>query len=242
MPASDTMAPSRAVPAKRKAREHEETEVVAHDVEMSDGAEGHESGSEPEASGSGSEGEATEEEIDKARSAKSKKTKKRKHRATSPSTFGAALSSLLEAPAPAEGADLLNLKPSVKHAMKEEKLEKRAREILKGQKKDKEEVGHVTDVIGGWGNEGERVLRKTAQRGVVKLFNAIQASQNLSAAQQEAKEADKGTGKPRLPAPSVDGFGNAGKKRKQGADNIVGRAKEVDLSKEGFLAMIRGDA
>ncbi|KZT61324.1 hypothetical protein CALCODRAFT_480040 [Calocera cornea HHB12733] len=233
------MAPSRAVPAKRKARDEEKPKAVEHDVEMSEGVEGDESGSEPEASGSGSEGDGTEEEIDKARTSKSKKTKKRKHRAASPSTFGAVLSSLIEARAPAAGADLLNLKPSVKHAMKEEKLEKRAREILKGQRKDKEEVGHVTDVIGGWGNEGERVLRKTAQRGVVKLFNAIQASQNLSAAQQEAKESEKGTGKPRLPAPSVEGFAN---KKKRGVDNIVGRAKEVDLSKEGFLAMIRGDA
>ncbi|EJU01087.1 hypothetical protein DACRYDRAFT_67869 [Dacryopinax primogenitus] len=209
---------------------------------MSEGEEGDESGSQPEASGSDSEGEGTEEEIDRAKAAKSKKTKKRKLRATSPSTFGVALSSLLEAPAPTGSADLLTLKPSVKHAMKEEKLEKRAREILKGQRKEKEAIGHVTDVIGGWGNEGERALRKVAQRGVVKLFNAIQASQNLSAAQQEAKEAQKGSGQPRLPAPSVDGFVNQGKKKKQGADNIVGRAKEVDLSKEGFLAMIRGDA
>ena len=32
-------------------------------------------------------------------------------------------------------------------------------------KKEKEEKSHLIDVIGGWGGENERALRKVAQRG-----------------------------------------------------------------------------
>ena len=58
---------------------------------------------------------------------------------------------------------------------------------------------------------------------VVKLFNAIQQSQNTVAEAAEEAKAAKGSGKPRLPAPTFDDRGNKkGKKR----DNVVGRGKE----------------
>ena len=105
----------------------------------------------------------TEDEIFEARHAKSKKTLKRKHRATDPSNFGATLQSLLKTDAPS-GLPL-SLKPSVARRHNDEKLELRAKKLLKVEKKSKEEVGRIKDVIGGWGGESERALRKVAQRG-----------------------------------------------------------------------------
>lgn len=105
----------------------------------------------------------TEDEIAHTRITKSKKTLKRKHRATDASNFGATLQSLLETDAPS-GLPL-SLKPSVVRKRNDEKLELRARKLLKGEKKRKEEVGRIKDVIGGWGGESERTLRKVAQRG-----------------------------------------------------------------------------
>lgn len=105
----------------------------------------------------------TEDEIAEARPAKSKKTLKRKHRATDPSNFGATLQSLLETDAPS-GLPL-SLKPSAARRRNDEKTELKAKKLLKGEKKSREEVGRIKDVIGGWGAEGERTLRKVAQRG-----------------------------------------------------------------------------
>ena len=105
----------------------------------------------------------TEDEIAEARLPKSKKTLKRKHRATDPSNFGATLQSLLKTNAPS-GVPL-SLKPSVARRQHDEKLELKAKKLLKGERKSKEEVGRIRDVIGGWGVESERSLRKVAQRG-----------------------------------------------------------------------------
>lgn len=112
---------------------------------------------------SGSQSPDTEDEIVEARLAKSKKTLKRKHRATDPSNFAATLQSLLKTNAPS-GVPL-SLKPSVARRQHDEKLELKAKKLLKGERKSKEEVGRIRDVIGGWGVEGERSLRKVAQRG-----------------------------------------------------------------------------
>ena len=57
----------------------------------------------------------------------------------------------------------LSLKPGLGRQQKEEKLEHGARKLLEGEK-EQEEKGHVWDVIGGWSIEGERALRKVAQR------------------------------------------------------------------------------
>jgi hypothetical protein len=105
----------------------------------------------------------TEDEIAQAKFAKSKKTLKRKHRATDASNFGATLQSLLKTDTPS-GLPL-SLKPSVARKRNDQKLELRAKRLLKGEKKSKEEVGRIKDVIGGWGGESERALRKVAQRG-----------------------------------------------------------------------------
>jgi len=143
------------LPAKRKQVDDDENDI------------GSGSGSDSEASVSGSSAGSpnTDDEIAHAHPAKSRKTLKRKRRATSPSRFGAALEDLLETKAPDGVAAPLSLKPGVARRQKEEKLERGARKLLEGEKKEREEKGRVRDVIGGWGMEGERALRKVAQRG-----------------------------------------------------------------------------
>jgi hypothetical protein len=59
---------------------------------------------------------------------------------------------------------------------------------------------------------------------VVKLFNAIQQSQAALAEVQEDAKAQRGSGKPTLPAPNVVGKPK-GKKEKQ-KDNLIGRGKQ----------------
>jgi hypothetical protein len=106
----------------------------------------------------------TEEEIARAHIKKrSKKTSKRKIRATSPSRFGDTLEALLNTTTPA--AAPLALKPSIQRRINHERNDIKKRKRLEGEKKDHEEIGRITDVIGGWGGENERALRKVAQRG-----------------------------------------------------------------------------
>lgn len=133
-------------------------------------------GSENDDSGSGSnagDGEVsgsdeddspnTDDEIAGATRPKSKNTAKRKYRATDASNLGATLQTLLSTDAPS--TQPLSLKPSLARKRNDEKLELKAKKALKTEKKDKEDKGRVKDVIGGWGAESERALRKVAQRG-----------------------------------------------------------------------------
>ncbi|KAG9314293.1 hypothetical protein JVU11DRAFT_5082 [Chiua virens] len=143
----------------------------------------------------------TDDEIADGQRMKSRKTLKRKRRATEPSYFGATLESLLDTNAPS-GLPL-SLKPSVAHRKNDAKLELEARRAIQVERKEKEEKGRIRDVIGGWGGEGERSLRKVAQRGVVKLFNTIQQSQLAAAAAEQEAKTSRGTGKPSLPTPSL---------------------------------------
>lgn len=170
----------------------------------------------------GSEGESspdTEDEIADSKRTKSKKTLKRKRRATDAVHFGATLQSLLSTDTPSTLP--LSLKPSIGRRRNDEKLDAKGKKLLHVERKDKEERGRIKDVIGGWGGESERGLRKVAQRGgqlycipvrftprlmfqlVVKLFNVIQQSQAAAAAAEEGLKAQRGTGKPTLPAPSL---------------------------------------
>ena len=105
----------------------------------------------------------TEDEIAAAKASKSKKTLKRKRRATDPSSFGATLNALLSTNAPSSLP--LSLKPSAARKRNEEKQEIKAKKAQRIEKKEREDKGRITDVIGGWGGESERALRKVAQRG-----------------------------------------------------------------------------
>jgi len=187
---------------------------------------------------SASDGEAspdTEDEIAGAKTKKSKKTLKRKRRATDVTRFGETLQSLLNTSAPS--ALPLSLKPSVARKRADEKLESKGKRALQVEKKDKEDKGRVRDVIGGWGGEGERALRKVAQRGVVKLFNAIQQSQTASSAAAEELKTLRGSGKPTLPGPKFD---SKSKSNKKGSHKANTTTNDAALTQDDFLDIIRG--
>lgn len=114
----------------------------------------------------GSEGD---EEIQDLKPQKSRQTLKRKLRATGISNFGATLQSLLDTNAPSTLP--LSLKPSLARKRNDEKLELRAKKVLQIEKKEKEDKARVKDVIGGWGGESERALRKVAQRGGMAWYS-----------------------------------------------------------------------
>jgi hypothetical protein len=111
----------------------------------------------------------TDEEIALSKMKKSKKTAKRKIRATSPTQFGSTLEALLGTSAPS--AAPLALKSGMHRRMKNDRKDVKAKRELESQRKEHEEVGRVTDVIGGWGGENERALRKVAQRGGKPLLS-----------------------------------------------------------------------
>ena len=105
----------------------------------------------------------TGDEIENLKQQKSKKTAKRKIRATGTATFGATLQLLLGTEAPSSLP--LSLKPSIARKRNDEKLVKKAKRVLNVERKEKEDKNRLRDVIGGWGGESERALRKVAQRG-----------------------------------------------------------------------------
>ncbi|KII93883.1 hypothetical protein PLICRDRAFT_102185 [Plicaturopsis crispa FD-325 SS-3] len=226
------------MPPVKRQKLSEEADEADHisDAEESDLDENSDDGDAGQSSSDGSEGSPdTDDEIAGAKWTKSKKTLKRKRRATEPSHFGATLQSLLNTDAPSTLP--LSLKPSVARKKNDEKLELKAKKVLQIERKEREDKGRIRDIIGGWGGEGERALRKVAQRGVVKLFNAIQQSQTATAAAAEESKASRGTGKPSLPAPDLDKKLKKGKGKHK--DNIIGRGKESAVEKDDFFDMIR---
>ncbi|KDQ20536.1 hypothetical protein BOTBODRAFT_124173 [Botryobasidium botryosum FD-172 SS1] len=228
-------------PVKRQKLEKRDEEEEDED----EGSVGSDLGSEEsgmdEVSTDGDGSDDTDNEIAQAQQPiKSKNTLKRKRRAVGATPFGAALNALLQTPAPSTLP--LSLKPSISRKLNKDKLEAKAKKVLLGEKKDREDKGHITDVIGGWGGESERALRKVAQRGVVKLFNVIQQAQSSASASATQVQATRGTGKPTLPAPRADDFGSTKKTKGKGSkskDNIIGRGKEVTLNPDDFLESIR---
>lgn len=152
-------------------REDEET-GAADEPDMDQQSSSESGGEEAGVSESGSEASSldteAEIEISQRRKKKSKKTAKRKIRATSPSQFGNTLEALLNTSVPTTStatAVPLALKPSVQSRIKERKDEYKTKKTVEMERKEHEEVGRITDVIGGWGGESERALRKVAQRG-----------------------------------------------------------------------------
>lgn len=104
-----------------------------------------------------------------------------------------------------------------------EKLEARARAKLRAEKKEELERGRIRDVLGvergeaGETAEQEKRLRKMAQRGVIKLFNAVRAAQVRG--EEAARE----------------------ERRKRTIVGMGEREKAVnEVSKQGFLELIHG--
>ncbi|KAJ5562512.1 hypothetical protein N7535_003037 [Penicillium sp. DV-2018c] len=104
----------------------------------------------------------------------------------------------------------------------EEKLDKAARAKLRAEKKEELDRGRIRDVMGiqrgiaGSVAEEEKRVRKMAQRGVVKLFNAVRAAQ-------------------------VRGEEAAKMERRKGTIGMGEREKAAnEVSKQGFLELING--
>jgi hypothetical protein len=103
-----------------------------------------------------------------------------------------------------------------------DRLEAKARAKIRADKREELERGRIKDVTGiesgkaGETAEEEKRLRKIAQRGVVKLFNAVRMAQVK--ADQAARE-----------------------ERKKGTVGMANRADKVNqVSKKGFLDLISG--
>jgi hypothetical protein len=171
--------------------------------------------------------EDEEESIDGSRRKKS--TSKR----NDPSAFATSLSKILNTKlSSTRRADPVLARSAAAHesakAAVDTALEAKARKVIREQRRLASEKGRVRDVLiashsGAPGEEEqttggiletERRLRKVAQRGVVKLFNAVRA------AQVKASEAEKAT-------------------RKEGVIGVVRREEKInEMSKKGFLDLI----
>ena len=153
--------------AKRQKLANDEL-VDVSDEPMVD-AEDNASSQAPSASGSGSDADDsdhspdTDDEIAALKTTKSKQTAKRKRRAVSPSRFATQLQTLLGTQVPTE--EPLALKPDIAARRAEGRKKLRDRRDADVKRKEKEDKNRLTDVIGGWGGESERALRKIAQRG-----------------------------------------------------------------------------
>lgn len=144
-----------------------------------------------------------------------------------PSAFSTSISKILSTklPASARADPVLSRSRNAAQTSSEwenEKLDKQARAKMRAEKKEELDRGRVRDVIGiergltGQVGEEEKRLRKTAQRGVVKLFNAVRAAQ-------------------------VRGEEAARDERKKGTVGMGEREKAVnEVSKQGFLELING--
>lgn len=105
-----------------------------------------------------------------------------------PTAFSTSISKILSTklPTSARADPVLSRSKAAAQASSDlanERLEQRARSKLRAEKKEEQEKGRVRDVLGiergeaGETAEEEKRLRKIAQRGVVKLFNAVRAAQ-----------------------------------------------------------------
>ncbi|OQE19521.1 hypothetical protein PENSTE_c015G03258 [Penicillium steckii] len=144
-----------------------------------------------------------------------------------PTAFSTSISKILSTKLPSSArADPVLSRSRIAHQTSSEaaneKLDKAARAKMRAEKKEELDRGRVRDVMGiqrgvtGSVAEDEKRLRKMAQRGVVKLFNAVRA------AQVRGEEAVKD-------------------ERKKGTIGIGEREKAVnEVSKQGFLDLING--
>jgi mitochondrial fusion and transport protein UGO1 len=95
--------------------------------------------------------------------------------------------------------------------LESEKDNYRIQKALSAQRKALRSIGHVEDLTTHDGKEieYERMMKKTAQRGVVKLFNAIRASQiKAEAALAQVKGIPRAEREEKVKEMSREGFLN----------------------------------
>ncbi|KIW07032.1 uncharacterized protein PV09_01926 [Verruconis gallopava] len=171
-------------------------------------------------------GASSESEISETSTAVTEGGTKRKKR-NDPTAFATSISKILSSKLTKEKRSDPVLSRSASaaatsKALSESKLDLKVRQKLRADRKKALEKGRVRDVLGLENEEEstqkimerEAKLRKTAQRGVVKLFNAVRE------AQKRAEEARRGAVRD-----GVVGIGNR-------------EEKVSEMSKKGFLDLI----
>ncbi|KAI1943635.1 pre-60S ribosomal particles component [Ophidiomyces ophidiicola] len=156
------------------------------------------------------------------------KLRKQTSKRNDPASFSTSMIKILgtKLPSSARADPLLSRSKSTAQTTADianEKLEKRARAKIRAEKKEELDRGRVTDVLGvecgeaGETAEQEKRLRKIAQRGVVKLFNAVRAAQVRG--EEVARE----------------------ERSKRATVGMDEREKKInEVSKQGFLELING--
>ena len=172
---------------------------------------------------SGSEQEGDEEDDDDANTSGRRTVPKR----NDPTAFSTSMAKILSTklPTSARADPVLSRSRALEQSRTEhadEKLDQQARAKMRAEKREDMDRGRVRDVLGiqrgaaGPVAEEEKRLRKVAQRGVIKLFNAVRAAQ-------------------------VRGEEAARIERKKGTVGMGEREKAVnEVSKQGFLELISG--
>ncbi|EER41194.1 DUF1665 domain-containing protein [Histoplasma capsulatum H143] len=176
------------------------------------------------ASGSNIDSDDSHSGTDQSRSTRRRKLSKR----NDPTAFSTSISKILSTklPTAARADPLLSRSRSTAETtsqLADKKLESRALAKLRAEKREVLERGRIRDVLGvergeaGETAEQEKRLRKIAQRGVIKLFNAMRAAQVRG--EELAKE----------------------ERRKRGIVGMAEREKAVnEVSKQVFLDLING--
>lgn len=211
-----TLGQNQKATAEKKPKKQDEDEEDEEEDD-SDGDESQESGS-----------EASPDEDDASDDGHSVQSNKRAvPKRNDPSAFSTSISKILSTklPTSARADPVLSRSKTAAQTstdFADEKLDRQARAKLKAERKEELDRGRVRDVMGiergqaGPVTEEEKRLRKTAQRGVVKLFNAVRA------AQVRGEEAVK-------------------QERKKGTVGIAEREKAAnEVSRQGFLELISG--
>lgn len=143
------------------------------------------------------------------------KKKKKPKKTTEAVDLGAAISSILGEKTKVDAAPILARRKGIERKLEDEKLEAKARAVLKKQRLARKDAAHVSVPDMSFANY-ERQLKKAATKGVVQLFNAIHQHQVMK--EKLAKE--------KLAA-------GAGKKAE-----VAAQIKQI--SKTSFLDMLKG--
>ncbi|CAG8031435.1 unnamed protein product [Penicillium salamii] len=169
----------------------------------------------------------SDEELSDSGAAKGTKGGRAVPKRNDPTAFSTSISKILSTKLPSSArADPVLSRSSYASKLAAEaaddKLDKAARAKMRAEKKEELDRGRIRDVMGikrglaGPVAEEEKRVRKMAQRGVVKLFNAVRAAQ-------------------------VRGEEAAKDERKKGTIGMGEREKAAnEVSKQGFLELING--
>lgn len=206
--------PKKSDDSESDSADEEEIELGSDDLEDDDDDENDASGSDEDVS-------------DSAPSAKGAKSGRAVPKRNDPTAFSTSISKILSTKLPSSArADPVLSRSSYASKLAAEaaddKLDKAARAKMRAEKKEELDRGRIRDVLGvkrglaGPVAEEEKRVRKMAQRGVVKLFNAVRAAQ-------------------------VRGEEAAKDERKKGTIGMGEREKAAnEVSKQGFLELING--